>query len=59
MAKVTSLRSTIGLSQRPSLPFLLSHGEVYRGIVARQAGLGHVTVRAHNQAMTVPSLTGG
>ena len=38
------------------LPFFFeSQNELTNGIFAPQAGLGHVTVRAHSQAITVAS----
>ena len=47
--------STCGFTHA-SLPFFFeSQNELTKGICAPQAGLGHVTVRAQSQAITVAS----
>src|SRR6266566_5755204 len=52
---IFTVRSTTG-STHASLPFLVeSQKERTIGSCAPHAGLGHLTVRAHSQAMTVAS----
>src|SRR5688500_13348415 len=48
-------RSTTGWSHACSSDFLDSHNVDKRGMVAPQAGLGHVAVRVQSHAMTVAS----